>query len=61
MHPNLLFLKLLKQSYKSDKFLSGKRDIIHKSLKTIKKIFTGKAGKNIFTSKPVNWSKNSQL
>ena len=39
MHHKLLFFKLLKQSYKSDKYLSGKRDIIHKSLKTIKKIF----------------------
>ena len=55
MHDNLQFLKLLNQPQKSDRFLSGKRDIIHKSLKTIKKIFTGKGGKNIFTSKPVNW------
>ena len=55
MHYNLLFLKLLKHPHKKGRFLSGKRDIINKSLKTIKKIFTGKGGKNIFTSKPVKW------
>ena len=55
MYHKLLFFTLLKQSYKSDKYLSGKRDIIDKSLKIIKKNFTGKGGKNTFTSKPVNW------
>ena len=61
MHHNLLFLKLLKQSHKNNIFLSENEVIFNKSLKTIKNIFTGKDGKNIFTSKPVNWSKNSQL
>ena len=42
-------------------FLSENKVIWNKSLKTIKKNFTGKDGKNTFTSKPVNWSKNSQL
>lgn len=61
MHHNLLFLKLLKQSRKKQQISQWKHGYFEYIIKNHKKNFTGKDGKNIFTSKPVNWSKNSQL